>query len=458
MKTPLLRTIAAASTIAFIAALTVCIPVSRAQTTAPTTSASDQAGPLKIHVTAVQGQAQFRPDANTKWATITADTDLPEGVELRTGPKGTIQFTVGSDQVYRIDRLTVVKVLRANLNEDGTIRTDVGMTYGRVSKDVDLPQHPHQDTIISPSSTLAVRGTHVGYYDQPPFAPEATSLTGTAFFRNLHGELIAFGGKGTGFAKVNGDSSNAGQFNLNNNFVDPNGGFAGHTAVDQQTLINALGGLQGTQLGVFQGLSGTTGGTPFTSIVGALPVPGELFFTMFWTSTTPNTQVDFSVKSPLGELVDITHQSAKSGGSFNTSQGQSNIANQGSSSFFSFQEVDWGAINTMYPNGNYTLTTTFQGTNNGTLTPLAPNSTSTVNLSSIQAVQTPPENSGQFTTVTFAPNQVTLSAANPTEQFVVGVPIANNEAIVEIDSHGHHTVVSSGVGNPSPNVRTKSPK
>ena len=54
-------------------------------------------------VTAVQGSAQFRPDANTKWQTVTVNLDASEGVEFRTGPKGTIQFTVGSDQVYRVE-------------------------------------------------------------------------------------------------------------------------------------------------------------------------------------------------------------------------------------------------------------------------------------------------------------------------------------------------------------------
>jgi len=47
---------------------------------------------LRIHVTAVQGGGQFRPDANSKWQKATEGLDLPEGVELRTGPKGSIQF------------------------------------------------------------------------------------------------------------------------------------------------------------------------------------------------------------------------------------------------------------------------------------------------------------------------------------------------------------------------------
>jgi hypothetical protein len=407
----------------------------RGQATAPTTTNSDQPGPLQIHVTAVQGQAQFRPDSNTKWKTVEANSDLPEGVEIRTGPKGTVQFTVGSDQVFRVDRLTVVKVLRANLNPDGTIRTDVGMTYGRVSKDVDQPQHPHQDTIISPSSTLAVRGTQVGFYDQPPFTPEATSITGQAYFRNLHGSLVALGGHGTGFAHVDGNSSNSGQYNLQNNLVDPNGNFSGHTSTDQQTLINALGGLQGTQLGVFQYLSGTTGAAPpNTSIVGALPVPGNLQFVMGWSSSTPNTEVYFSVTSPRGELVDINHQTAPSGGAYNTSSSQ-NIA-----SSFAEQEVDWGNSTAKFPFGNYTLNVTFQGVNNGTLQPLTKSSTESINLFSVLAQQNPPGGSSLPTTFSSTPSPITLNANNPTEKFIISVPIPQTGVtITEIDSHGHVT-------------------
>jgi hypothetical protein len=186
----------------------------------PTTSFTP--GPLAIHVTAVQGGAQYRAAGEMKWRALKGPLDLSEGTELRTGPKGVIQFTVGTDQVYRVDRLTVVKLLRANLGADGTIKTDVGMTYGRVSKDVDAPARPHEDVIVTPSSTLAVRGTRVSLYDQPPFEPEAISITGTAIANfNKLSHSVVFGAKGQGVAAVNANNPDAANNSLVGSYVDP---------------------------------------------------------------------------------------------------------------------------------------------------------------------------------------------------------------------------------------------
>ena len=54
------------------------------------------------------------------------------------------------------------------------------MKYGRTHYDIEGAGLEHQSSIISPSSTLAVRGTNVSLFDQPPFKPEAISYTGRA--------------------------------------------------------------------------------------------------------------------------------------------------------------------------------------------------------------------------------------------------------------------------------------
>jgi len=239
-----------ASVLASVICAAIAASWAPAQTSGPSAGTTGGGTALRIHVTAVQGGGQFRPDANSKWQKATEGLDLPEGVELRTGPKGSIQFTVGTDQIFRVDRLTVVKVLRANLMDDGTIRTDVGMTYGRVSKDVDLPVHPHVDTIISPSTTLAVRGTHVSSYDQPPYTPQAWSLTGAATWRNTNGQLVYFGSKGGGTSTVAGNTTGAGQYQLHEILLDPLGEFSGRTGTETQFLLNTPGGLIETQVGV----------------------------------------------------------------------------------------------------------------------------------------------------------------------------------------------------------------
>jgi len=208
----------------------------------PATSFSP--GPLSINVTAVEGGTQYRAPGETKWHPLKAGTTLAEGGELRTGPKGVIQFTVGPDQVYRVDRLTVVKLLRANLSPDGTIKTDVGMTYGRVSKDIDAPARPHEDTIVTPSSTLAVRGTRVSLYDQPPYEPEAISLTGTFIVNfNKLANAVPVGTKGGGTTTVTESHTDPTDQQLPNTVVTPTPGDSLTTPENAPGLPFNTGGL-----------------------------------------------------------------------------------------------------------------------------------------------------------------------------------------------------------------------
>lgn len=257
-------------------------------------------GPLNIEVTAVQGGGQFRLDSNSKWQKLTAGAHFVEGVELRTGAKGTIQFTVGTDQVYRIDRLTAIKVLRASLRPDGTIKTDVGMAYGRVSKDVDAPSRPHEDTIVTPSSTLAVRGTRVSMYDQPPFEPEAVSLTGTAF-ANLPGLLkgVAFGAAGQGTAAVTQSHPDPADQKHLTNIVDPTTANA-RTPGEQNFVVNVATSGQVTPVSnpvTFPTVSDT--GMPSDTQLPTL-FSGDLLFYIRWDTNT-HVQIELETQG-LGEF------------------------------------------------------------------------------------------------------------------------------------------------------------
>ncbi|HUB27785.1 MAG TPA: hypothetical protein VL992_20345, partial [Tepidisphaeraceae bacterium] len=348
----------------FIGVLGVWSAVAWCQTTAPATTSTSPItpGPLEIHVIAIQGGGQYRPDGEPKWQAVKAGLDLTEGVEFRTGPKGTIQFTVGTDQVYRVDRLTVVKVLRASLQPDGTIKTDVGMTYGRVSKDVDEPERPHDDMIIAPSSTLAVRGTRVSLYDQPPFAPEAVSLTGAADFTNIHGLLVHFGAKGQGKTLVNGNSTDAANTQLRTSDINPLGENSGLTPAQEEFAHNFLGGTSVLSSGIFSQL--VVSKSPTDTVFGALPVPGELFFALNWTGT-PFTQIDYSVTSPLGEVVSHDELTAPSGGKY-----QSDVSNfTANSTGTGKQQITWAVLGetTGFPTGGYTISETLLGTTSASL-------------------------------------------------------------------------------------------
>jgi hypothetical protein len=347
---------------------------------------------LKITVTAVQGTAQFRPTSADKWQAVKPNAELPEGVEFRTGPKGAIQFTVGTDTVYRVDRLSNVKVLRAMLSPDGTIRTDVGMNYGRVSKDVDAPQRPHEDTIVSPSSTLAVRGTRVSLYDQPPYVPEAVSLTGRAEFQNVKRQRVAFGDKGIGTIKVFGDQNSSAQTALVQTKIDPVSSFAGRTQTEDY-LVLSLQTIGGTQLTQLPGVLGSIFSSGFKgSGVGALPIGEQLQFSIIWNGS-PFSDVNLTVISPLGETIDAAHPQSNSSGVY----GGNNVAD---ATGFGFESTTFVIS---YPPGTYTVKST-----------LASGSTASVTANVVRDPLGAAITIGQF--------KDTLTPANPTASHNVAAP------------------------------------
>jgi hypothetical protein len=97
--------------------------------TAPTTGITLPEGPLQITITGVEGRVQARTGPDQPWAPATIGMELNEGAELRTGPKSAVRFSIGPDQVFTLDRLGAVQILRANF-ESGKIFTDLGMKYG----------------------------------------------------------------------------------------------------------------------------------------------------------------------------------------------------------------------------------------------------------------------------------------------------------------------------------------
>ncbi|MGA2230609.1 MAG: hypothetical protein ABSH22_06890 [Tepidisphaeraceae bacterium] len=331
---------------------------------------------LRIVVTAVQGQAEVKFDASSPWQKVVKGMELPVGCQIRTGIPGSVQFMVGDDEVYRVDRLSLVQVVLADESEQ-KIKTVVGMTYGRVSKDVDAPVEPHDDTIVSPGSTLATRGTRVSLYDQPPYAPEAVSLTGAAVFRNLHGLLVQLGAKNAGTAKVDGNSTSPAQFQASSTFVDPQGSFAGRTQPEFQAAVNMSGlpppiapnvilapaDMQGVMNlfanamggGNMNGSGGRNngGGGSFDTTAGVLMFP------LTWTGPA-NTVVDFSVQSPAGNTVSAVHPMTHNGGMFLTGPQFSDTAN---AMGLGSQEIDWGNLTSgTFPDGTYTITETLEGT------------------------------------------------------------------------------------------------
>src|SRR5215212_10928391 len=157
--------------------------------------------PMQITITGVEGMVQVREGSDKPWQKATVGMNVSEGAEFRTGPRSAVRVLIPPDQTITLDRLGVVKLMQA-IQQGNVVKTKVGMPYGRTRYDIEEAGIEHQSQLVSPSSTLAIRGTQVSIYDQPPFAPSAVSLTGRAVFRSAKGQ-VAFGGKGQGKTDVN---------------------------------------------------------------------------------------------------------------------------------------------------------------------------------------------------------------------------------------------------------------
>jgi len=174
---------------------------------------------LKAKVTGVEGLVQVRMAEDQPWQKATLDMEVGENAEFRTGPKSAVRFVIPPDQTVTLDRLGTVKVLTA-ISDNGKLKTNLGMKYGRTRYDIEAAGREHESTIASPSSTLAVRGTKVSVFDQRPFPAEARSLTGRAEFRDFK-KRVFFGNKNAGTTIVNTTDANAASTALTQTVIDP---------------------------------------------------------------------------------------------------------------------------------------------------------------------------------------------------------------------------------------------
>ncbi|HVT89821.1 MAG TPA: FecR domain-containing protein [Tepidisphaeraceae bacterium] len=386
--------------------------LARAQSTAPTSDLSIPEGPLQITITGVEGIVQARPSADQPWKRITVGAVLNEGSEFRTGPKSAVRFTIPPDQTVTLDRLGTVQVLRSNF-QNGKILTDLGMKYGRTRYDIEAAGREHEATVRSPSSVLAVRGTKVSLDDEPPFAPQAVSLTGRALFRDVK-KQIAFGNK-NGKTKINQDSDTPAATALNQTVVDPRGEFSGRTPTDQliQLSLAAYGGKDFSNLGVLSLLDQARRGTFTGTVIGTLFVEQQLRFFVDWPGASL-ADVDLSVISPSREVVSSLNPQSQSGG-FHLGNAVGNPETPTTT-----ETVIWPIS---VPPGKYVMQIDLKG---GTKSPVA------VNATADDPQASTPDTGGKF------PNRidfktVTLSPQNPSVTIPVTVkqntPVAGGASV-----------------------------
>ncbi len=184
---------------------------------APSTGPAAAVEQMKIIIAEVKGLVQVRVDENAAWQAAKVGMELDAGAEFRTGPRSSVLCQIPPDQTLILDRLGTVKIAEA-IKSGNKIKTDMIMKYGRTSYDIETAGAEHESTIRSPSSTLAVRGTSVSLYDQPPFMPEADSFHGRALYRTGQKKSY-FGGKK--FTSIAANSSNAADSAISKTVVDP---------------------------------------------------------------------------------------------------------------------------------------------------------------------------------------------------------------------------------------------
>ena len=279
-----------------VAAALAIAPYSALAADAPAATSQTTQEELKATITGVQGLVQVRDAEGKPWRKAEVGMVVLQDAEFRTGPKSAVQFTLPPDQTVTLDRLGTVKLLQA-IKTNGKIITNLGMKYGRTRYDIEAAGQEHESTISSPSSTLAVRGTKVSLYDQPPFKPEAVSLTGRASFRDGKKQL-AFGGKGQGKTKLAAGDSSAGAFSLNQAIVDPTLALA-RTGSESQVVSTLLSHGSTVEFDRAAGIKVVRGGIPPTDAELIPALPGQLSFVLRWT--TAGSDLNLSIGSPGGK-------------------------------------------------------------------------------------------------------------------------------------------------------------
>lgn len=253
---------------------------------------------LKITVVEVSGLVRYRKADDEPWVTPKVGDELEEGVEFNTGLRSFVRLQIGEDQICTLDRLGVVKVLRANV-ENGVIKTDAAMKYGRTNYQIEAAGREHEVTIRSATSTLAVRGTVVELFDQPPFVPQAVSYTGRAMFRDARRQ-VSVGSRGGRKVVLDGDKNSPAETALATTSFDPALSHA-RTPEEQRLIEQVIA--TGGQISFEQpfGIPIVRGGTPIQYNENS-DFPGKgLNFVLNWTG---DADLNLTVALPkFGDLI-----------------------------------------------------------------------------------------------------------------------------------------------------------
>ncbi len=113
---------------------------------------------LQAVIMEVTGKARWRPDADSPWKTAAMNDVLDAGAEIRTATRSTVALRVGRNATVVVDSGTNF-IIPEIIQEGSVLRTRAAVKAGRADFKVDEVGLTNDFQVITPSSTLAVRGT-----------------------------------------------------------------------------------------------------------------------------------------------------------------------------------------------------------------------------------------------------------------------------------------------------------
>jgi hypothetical protein len=254
-------------------------------------------GAMPVIITDVKGIVQYRDDESQPWHIAAPQERISEGAELRTGPHSAVTCVIPPDQTFTLDRLGTVRVEEA-AKHGNKITTDLIMKYGRTRYDIEAAGLEHEAKISSPSSTLAVRGTVVSLYDQPPFKPEAVSFTGRAQFSYL-GNTVFVGQKHGSQTHVIAGADGASQTGVDQTVIDPTDA-ATRSQADANLIATEVSRGAVLSYDPIANIPVITNGTALYDSQVSNHLPGALDFVLRWTGNADlNLEVAVDKGNPL---------------------------------------------------------------------------------------------------------------------------------------------------------------
>ncbi len=320
---------------------------------APAPADAGEEAQLRAVIVAIKGNVQIRQAEDQKWAPAKPGDVLGAGADIRTGLNSAVQLKIDPGHTVTIDRFSVVKLLTLAKNQ-GVIKTDVGMKYGRTRYDVEAAGAVHDARIHTPGTTLAIRGTSTGTQTDA-FTESTWVLQGAVNNTNkLRREMVRMDAA-TGKAMVTSDLVTPGAFAKNKAKNDGKGEFSGRQATDDMLVEqHASGKLDDRQSGIDEAHAfARAEGFQFA----AVGVAGDVFdLDIFWLPAGEGVaDVDFTIRDPLGAKLSSKGASVVRSGQDTQGQFVSDPIDDQGEFGFGFEAVQYGP---KIPAGNFIVTVT----------------------------------------------------------------------------------------------------